>query len=149
MNQNIHYLIVKNKDTKEIVYMEYDKLTGYDITPKNKQPIQDCIKVNRMILIQPTLIQKLVHKKVDKHFKKLLLLVQMLLNSDDDTGTALYEALNEIEKFRIEIKNNYRMYMQKEELNLIAKKLTILKEEIKNRIIMLDVKAPEQRGKQR
>lgn len=138
MKHDMQYLIVKNKDQKEIVYMEYDKLEGMDITPKNHKPFQDSIEVNRMILIQPTLIEKLVHKKIDKHFKKLLMLVTFLLETDDETGTALREALNEIEKFRIEIKNKYREYLSKEELHFLAKKLVILQEEVKQKLLVLE-----------
>ncbi len=138
MKQEPKYLVVKTKDQKEIVYMEYDKLTGYDITPKNKKTFADCIQVNKMILIQPSLIEKLVHKKVDRHFKRLLMLVTMLLETDDDTGTSLRECLNEVEKFRLEIKNKYREYLTKEELNLMAKKLMILNEEAKMRLSVLE-----------
>ena len=138
MKQEPKYLVVKTKDQKEIVYMEYDKLTGYDITPKDKKTFADCIQVNKMILIQPSLIEKLVHKKVDRHFKRLLMLVTMLLETDDDTGTSLRECLNEVEKFRLEIKNKYREYLTKEELNLMAKKLMILNEEAKMRLSVLE-----------
>lgn len=150
MNHDMKYLIVKKKNQNEIVYMEYDKLKGMDITPKNHKPFEDCIDVNKMILIQPTLIEKLVHKKIDKHFKRLLMLVTMLLETDDETGTALKEALNEIEKFRIEIKNKYREYMTKEELHIMAKKLTILKEEVNQRLMVLNhVYTQEKTGKSR
>ena len=150
MKQDTKYLVVKTKNQKEIVYMEYDKLTGYDITPKKKKTFADCIQVNKMILIQPSLIEKLVHKKVDRHFKRLLMMVTMLLESDDDTGTSLRECLNEIEKFRLEIKNKYRDYLTKEELNLMAKKLMILKEEAKMRLDVLEhAVKQEQIGKSR
>ena len=150
MVQEPKYLVVKTKDKKEIVYMEYDKLTGYDITPKNQKTFADCIQVNKMILIQPSLIEKLVHKKVDRHFKRLLMLVTMLLEADDDTGTSLRECLNEVEKFRLEIKNKYREYLTKEELNLMAKKLMILNEEAKMRLSVLERTAKQEKvGKSR
>lgn len=138
MNHDVHYLVVKDKDKKEIIYMEYDKLEGMDITPKKKTRFEDLIQVNKLVLIQPTLIEKLVHKKVDRHFKRLLKLVTVILDTDDDTGTALREGLNEIEKFRLEIKNNYREYMTKEELHMLAKKLTILQEELKQKIFITE-----------
>lgn len=150
MSHDMKYLIVKKKNQNEIVYMEYDKLKGMDITPKNHKPFEDCIDVNKMILVQPTLIEKLVHKKLDKHFKRLLMLVTMLLETNDETGTALKEALNEIEKFRVEIKNKYRDYLTKEELHIMAKKLMILKEEVDQRLLLLNnVYTQEKTGKSR
>ena len=34
------FLVVKTKDSKEITYMEYDKIDGYQITPKNNIKFQ-------------------------------------------------------------------------------------------------------------
>lgn len=138
MEKEVRYLIVKKKDQKEIVYMEYDKLKGYTIAPKNPKPFQDCINVNQMIVIQPSFIEKLVHKKLNKRFKHLLSLITILFETDDETGTALKEALNEIEKFRIEVKNKYREYLSKEELKLMAKKLSFLQAEAKKRLVLLE-----------
>lgn len=150
MNHDVRYLVVKSKEKKEIVYMEYDKLEGMDITPKNKKSFEDCIEVNKMILIQPTLIEKLVHKKLNRHFKKLLKLITLILDTDDETGTALREGLNEIEKFRLEIKNKYREYMTKEELSIMAKKLMILQEELKQKLFVIENgKTNEKVGKSR
>ncbi len=36
MNNNIRYLIVKEKNKKEVMYFEYDKLNGFNMTSKNK-----------------------------------------------------------------------------------------------------------------
>ncbi len=138
MDHDVHYLVVKKKEEKALVYMEYDPLQGFDITPKSGKSFEDCIHVNKMILIQPTLIEKLVHKKVERHFQRLLTIVTMLLNADDDTGTGLFECLSEIEKFRQEIKNKYRDYMSKEELHFMAKKLTILKEEVEQKRMAME-----------
>lgn len=138
MGKEIRYLIVKKKEQKEIVYMEYDKLSGYEVVSKNKKTFQDSINVNRMIVIQPSLIENLVHKKINKQFKKLLTMLTLLFETDDETGTALREALNEIEKFRVEVKNKYRDYLSKEELKLYAKKLSLLQEEVQKRLLILE-----------
>ena len=64
MPVNQKFLVVKNKDEKEIKYFEYDKVKGYNISPKNNVKFEDAINVNRMILINPSLIEKMVDKKV-------------------------------------------------------------------------------------
>ena len=33
---NIHYLIVKEKNKKEVMYFECDKLKGFNVNSKNK-----------------------------------------------------------------------------------------------------------------
>ena len=60
------FLVVKNNDSKEIKYFEYKKIKGYNITPKNNVKFEDAINVDKMILINPSLIEKMVDKKVKR-----------------------------------------------------------------------------------
>lgn len=138
MGKEVRYLVVKKKDSKELTYFEYDKLEGYDVTPKKNKPFQDSIQVNKMILINESLIQKMIQKKLNKRFQKLLCDVNLLFESDDETGTGLREVLNQLERFKMEVKNKYRKYMEKEELLLLGKKLSILQNEAKLRLYYLE-----------
>ena len=64
------------------------------------------ISKNEIINIYDLTMQKIfITNKVYKKYLKLLKLVNFYLNSEDDTGTAYHEALNEIEKFRQLVKN--------------------------------------------
>lgn len=60
-----------------------------------------------------------------------------LLTSDDDTGESLREALNRIEKFRQEIKNKYRHFLKKKELEEMGKQLKLFQQEAQIRFIEL------------
>jgi len=150
MGKEVRYLVVKKKDSKELIYFEYDKLEGYDVTPKKNRPFQDSIQVNKMILINESLIQKMIQKKLNKRFQKLLCDVNLLFESDDETGAGLREVLNQLERFKMEVKNKYRKYMEKEELLLLGKKLSILQNEAKLRLYYLENEdILEKRGKAR
>lgn len=85
--------------------------------------------------------KKLAHpiakKQVDAKYKKLISLLTELLVSDDETGTCYREALNQIEKFRQIIKNKYRDYLNKKELEMMGKKLSMFQKEAKNRFMEL------------
>ena len=62
------YYIVKNKNDKAITYFEYDKMEGYDLTPKKGMKIEDAINVNKVVIINPSLAEKVAKKKFDlKH----------------------------------------------------------------------------------
>ena len=67
----------------------------------------------------------------------LINLLTDLLVSDDDSGDSYREALNQIEKFRMEIKNKYRRYLKKNELEKMSKQLMTLKKEATKKIIEL------------
>lgn len=144
------YYIVKDKDNKTITYFEYDNMEGYDLSPKKGLKIEDAINVNKIVIINPSLANKVAKKKTDLKFRKLLQLLNVIFESDDDTGTAYYEGLNEISKLRLELNTKYRKHLEEEESNLLEKKLDILEEELKTRIIYLtDTYTNELSGKSR
>jgi len=128
------FLVVKTKDTKEIKYMEYDKIDGYRINPKNNIKFQDAINVKSMILINPTLIEKMVDIKARKRFNYLINLLAIIYEEDDETGEGLRIAHNEAEKFRTEIINKYRKYISQEKLELLENKIAILEDELNLRM---------------
>lgn len=128
------FLIVKNKDEKEIKYFEYDKVKGYNIAPKNKVKFEDAINVNRMILINPSLINKMVDKKVKRRFAYLVNMISFVCENDDESGDGLYLALDQAEKFRMELLNKYKKYIEEEKFVLLLKKIAILEDELKLRI---------------
>ena len=61
MKQN-NYLLIKNKDTNELVYIDYSKNNGYNFTPKNHVKYEG-IKVDKLVLIKPTFVEKVLKKK--------------------------------------------------------------------------------------
>ena len=132
------YYIVKNKNDKAITYFEYDKMEGYDLTPKKGMKIEDAINVNKVVIINPSLAEKVAKKKFDLKFRKLLTLLNIIFESDDDTGTAYQEGLNEVSKLRLELINKYRKHLEKEEADLMNKKLDILEQELKLRLYYLE-----------
>lgn len=131
------YLIVKNKNDKAITYFEYDKMEGYDLSPKKGVKIEDAINVNKVVIINPSLANKVARKKFDLKFRKLLQILNIIFESDDDTGEAYREGLNEVSKLRVELLNKYRKHLEKEEADLMDKKLDILEQELKVRLYYL------------
>lgn len=146
------FLVIKNKDSKEIKYFEYDKIKGYNIKPKNNVKFEDAINVNKMILINPTLIEKMVDKKVKRKFDYLINMMSVVCDSDDETGEGLYLALDEAEKFRNELFNKYKNYIKEEKFQLLEKKISILEDELNLRIkyLILNIEKENQKeGKSR
>lgn len=138
MNNGMRYLIIKEKDKKEIVYLESKDLKGYKITSKNKNiKLKDAINVSKMIIINPSFIEKTINKKINNKFKKLIDLLTDICENDDDPSGNLMHALNEIEKFKRELINKYIEYLNKEQLKLLDKKIKILEQQITSRIYYL------------
>ncbi len=130
MGKEQRFLVVKTNDSKEIKYFEYDKISGYSIKPNPNLKFQDAINVNKMILINPSLIEKMVDKKIKKRFDYLINLLSIVYENDDETGDGLELALNEAEKFRMELINKYKQYINEEKYELLMKKIAILEDEL-------------------
>ena len=129
---DIRYLVVKEKNKKEVMYFEYDKLNGFNMSSKNKNiKLRDAINVNKVVIINPTFIEKVINKKINLKIKKLIDLISNIYESDDeDPAGSLMQALNEVEKFKREMINKYLNYMSKEQVNLLEKKIEILESEV-------------------
>lgn len=87
------------------------------------------IKISSDYLASP-----IVTEKVLKKYRILINYLTQLLLDDDDSDGAMREALNQIEKFRLEIKIKYRDYLKRKELEMMSKQLSILQKEAKERL---------------
>lgn len=129
---NINYYLNKDKKTGEILFLEYDKIEGYNIKPK--KDIENGIKVNKIVFVNPSLSEKLIRKKIEI---KINYFLKMLEGTDDDTEggiDALKNTLMQAEKLRIMIINNYVKYLGNTYKSLTLKKLQIIIEELKMKL---------------
>ncbi|MBP5683689.1 MAG: hypothetical protein J6X02_00350, partial [Bacilli bacterium] len=55
-------------------------------------------------------------------------------DDDDDTSDSLMKALNQVEKFKMELINRDRKYIEKEHIALISKKIKIIEKELQEKI---------------
>ena len=140
MAENTKYFVVKDRNDLSITYFEYDKVQGYDLQPRNVK-IKDAVDVQRMIIINPSMIQKLAFRKVNLKFQRIAKLMMFILSdeNDDDTGSTYHEVLNEINKLRAEIFTYYRSKLKEVDFDEFNKKLDVLEEELKVRLYYLQM----------
>lgn len=130
MVQLNNYLVIE----KSFTY-NGDLTLGKELTIKSHD--------NKVSLYSIDLQKVFISNKVYKKYLKLLKLVNFYLNSDDDTGTAYHEALNEIEKFRQLVKNKYRAYLLDETLKEMSLELQKKVMAAKKRLIFVETKSYE------
>lgn len=129
------YSLVKEKRKGKVKPKKSIKeLSGFMMTSKKGFTVCEVV-VKDLEILDKMMANAVVTKQVLKKYNKLIPLLTELLISDDDSGDTFREALNQIEKFRLEIKNKYREFLKKKELEMMSKQLTLLKKEADRRML--------------
>ena len=130
-----HYYVCKKGNDREIVCMDIDKLKGYGFSPKNNVKY-DGIVVNKMVIIKPSMIEKVLRRKIKKKLDLYLKLIIKFIESDDSsTGDALREALNDLTRYKNIIEYKYKKYLDENYLRILLKKIALLEYELNSRLI--------------
>lgn len=128
------YTIIKEQHNGDKVIIDYSKINGFRVTPKNKLKYNG-VKVNSLIIVKPSFIEKVLKKKVKRKLDYYLQYIISLMD-DDETGTTdLRFALNDLERYKSIVEYKYRKYLNQKYINLLLKKISILENEIKMKII--------------
>ena len=123
-----NYIIKKDDETKEIVYMEYE-LNGYKFKPKKKN--EALLSVDQIVMINPSATEKVLTMKFNIYYQKILKLLYYILNSDDTDDSDVMLALNEVAKLRALIFNRYQAYLSYEKEMEMLNKLRDLENKLK------------------
>ena len=142
------YLITKDNKTGEILSVEFNKINGFEVTPKNDARREDIISVNKMVIVKPSFAEKVIKLKVDKKMKNLYDKFNYLLTTDDEDSTAA--VLDEAVRYRGFIIKNYADFMGTKYRDTILKKLGIIINELNIKMnLIYEIKESELSGKTR
>ncbi|MBQ9071576.1 MAG: hypothetical protein IJY25_00255 [Bacilli bacterium] len=129
-----HYYIYKKGNEREVVYFNYSKLKGFDFTPKNK--IKDGVVVNKMVIIKPSMIEKVLRKKIKRKLDLYLkLIIKFIETEDSSSDDTLREALNDLSKYKSIVQYKYRKYLDEKYLKILLKKIALLEYELNSKLI--------------
>ena len=119
-----NYYLKKDKKTGEVIYLEYDKIKGYNITPKSN--IYDAITVNKIVFVNPSLSEKIIKKKISIKLKNLLKYLEDIDNSGSTDVDGVRQSLMDAERLKLMILNEYRKYLGNTYQSLTLKKIQII-----------------------
>lgn len=121
------YLIKRDKNTNEIVYMSYD-FDGYKFKPKNKN---DRLNVNNVMIVKPAMIEKILYIKFNKIYLNVSNIILNYLASDDEVDDGTCEILlSEVDRIRSIYIKQYEKYLRKLENIDFLEKLEFLRKEL-------------------
>lgn len=84
MKETHYYLTMESKKLKD-VYIDYNRLKGFKVTPKNKVQY-DGVVVNQMVLINPSFIERVLKRKIKRKLDTYLEYIVQILDDTDDHG---------------------------------------------------------------
>ncbi len=116
---------------KEIKYTKNDTFVleladGFEfILPKNNA---------KVTLYNSFMIDFYIRERYLIKYKKLLSLMLLILNDDDNSDTDFEIALNEITRLESVVLNEYKKYLKIENIKKMLKEIYILKEELRKKM---------------
>jgi hypothetical protein len=105
-------------------------MDGFKVTPKNTFEYPG-IEVNSMLIVKPIFIEKMLKRK---NKIKLNYYLNYIINESDDDSDCR-KVLDNIERYRGIIEYKYRKYLDDKYINLLNKKLGLVENKIKSKLI--------------
>ncbi len=124
------YTLVKENDYVKLY--NYHTNISYPITEKEIKELH----LSNVLIVNDALIDQYMMKRINNRFKEILNYIASIYESDDDdTSDSLMKALNQTEKFKMELINRDRKYIEKEHIELISKKVKLIEKELQEKIM--------------
>lgn len=127
-----NYYLYRDSKSGEIVFLEFDKINGYNITPKTK--IEDAIKVDKIVFVNSGFSKKIIKKKIDIKIRHLLREITLLDEEGGNDEDGVRRSLMEAERLKLNILNNYVKYLGHTYESLSLRKLQIIINQLRIRL---------------
>ena len=128
-----NYTLMQDESKKKIDTINISD--AYDFKPKNGVKKEDLGSISKIVLVEPTFIETIAKKNINKKLNVLLKQVAIVINDETDEEGAEY-VLGEIARLENMILSNYEKYLSTDYIKLVRNKLVMLKEEIKYKQMM-------------
>lgn len=140
MEEKCYFLVKDSMHNRELVIVNYESIEGFHVKPRNRIKY-DGITVNQMTIIKPSFIKKVLKRKVQRKLDLYLQFIINLLetNEEDSDPSALASALNDLNRYRSIVNGNYRRFLEEKYIELLLKKIALLEQEIKKRLMHIEM----------
>ena len=133
MKKNDKYYLYHKKIKKFVVHFNNISIDGYHIKPRNKMDY-DGIVVKSMTIYNYDMIQSLLKKKIKKKLDAYVQFMISVLDDDSTDSGHLMFALNDLDRYRHLVMNNYRVYLEKKYLKILMDKMDMIEQKLRSKI---------------
>lgn len=138
------YLIVRSTLNGNI---SIDELKGYSMNPKNNAKRTDVISVKNLKIVESTLSETLIKKKIDKKIQQLLILAMKVLETESTDDDVL--VLDEADRIKSLLMNEYVKILGVEYRDSIHKKIDYIVRQFQSKRVYVTEEIMEKSGKSR
>lgn len=126
------YVLTKNND--KLSLYSTPNLEGYKFNPKKEKT---SISVNKVVVVNPKLVDNILSIKFQDKFKALLRYAQYVINDEDASSTDTAIVLDEVAMLKGILLNRYQKFLSKEKEMLFLQKLRIIENQIRSKEIAI------------
>lgn len=128
------YKLMKNEKKKKEIKSFLGKMRGLKMKPSSS--LSSGMKGVKIRILSPTYINTFIKKKTKRKLEMYLnYLITYMEEGGEDGTTDLRHALNDLTRYKEILKTKYHKFLEKKYLELLFKKIAVLEEELKTRII--------------
>lgn len=128
--------VCKRISNGSIVILDKSILRGLNFNPKNSDKYG--ITINKMIIINPSIVRKLLIKSTKRKMEKFIRMLASITDDDTSTDDSLREALNDLSRYRNIVEYKYKKYLDNKYQEQLIAKIDILEGEIKKKLMYGD-----------
>lgn len=141
---NQGFLLVKNGKFLFTKNLDFTKLDGFKFKPRNRIEYSS-IEVNKVVMFNPSFTETILKKKIRNRLELYLRFIISLIDQDDDDTdiSNLRAALNDLTRYKEMVKNKYLAYLDKRYAEILMKKMELLEQELKSKIVYYKPKQNE------
>lgn len=118
------YIIEKSVTKRKII--SYEEKEGYSFSPKG----EGYKNVKKITITDGALNEKILLKKIEKEYQRILKILYSIASSEDSTTTDVLMAFSEIKRLEDIIIYKYKKLLKREIIEKYLKKLKILEIEL-------------------
>ncbi|HPF82733.1 MAG TPA: hypothetical protein PLV83_00970 [Bacilli bacterium] len=142
------FLLVKDYNFPRIKDLTLQVTNGFSFKPRNSINY-DGVVVSKLIMFNPSFTETILKKKIKKRLEIYLrFIISVIETDDDDTDiTDLRAALNDLTRYKSIIHNKYLQFLDQKYSDILIKKMNLLEQELKAKIICYQPKEIEETRK--